>query len=171
MDEAVDGTLDLIDGALRDWETSADAMRWTPDKAVITGDGYTCGGMQGMTPSLVIYDEIAGFGAVIQRQMDAVATALNASLRSVLPDGMRFEWVSSTPDDPGREEPEAWTAPRTGWYSLVRQPDMRAGHRIHAIYWPRHHIRCHDCHPIANPQPLVINGAQYRRRQKARRRR
>lgn len=162
---STEGTLDLIDGALRDWETSNDAMRWTPDADARGEDRASR--MQGMTPSLVIYDEVAMtmYTAAVQRQIDALAAALSAHL----PGGMRFEWVSSTPDDP--ETTQMWTAPRTGWYQFVHQPDMAAGHRAHAIYWPLQHIRCHDCHPIANPRPLAINGDAYRHRQKARRRR
>jgi hypothetical protein len=60
----------------------------------------------------------------------------------------------------------------SGSFALsVLQPNMAAAHRAHAIYYPRQHIRCGDCHPIANPRPLAINGPAYRRRQKARRRR
>jgi hypothetical protein len=133
---SADGTLDLIDGALRDYELSSDAMRWTPGGAS-RADKWI--GLQGMTPSLVIFDEMTTFTTGIQAAGQALAS---------------------------------FGAAITGGFALsVFQPDMAAVHRAHAIYWPRQHIRCGDCHPLANPRPLAISGAAYRRRQKARRRR
>jgi hypothetical protein len=43
-------------------------------------------------------------------------------------------------------------------------------HAVDADRNPREHIRCHRCHPQANPKPLPINGHEYHRRQRARRR-
>jgi hypothetical protein len=140
VDEAkvsADGTLDLIDGALRDYELSSDAMRWTPDRDAARDNGWSR--MQGMTPSVVIFDEVAMFTAGMQAAGQALASFAAAISR--------------------------------GFALSVLSPDMAAAHRAHAIYWPRQHVRCSDCHPIAHPRPLVINGAQYRRRQKARKRR
>lgn len=144
---SADGTLDLIDGALRDYELSSDAMRWQPDRAVCDGTGYTRGGasrtegrirLQGMTASLVIYDEVTTFTTGMQ----AAGQAFQALARG-------FQSLSGV------------QLTVTGTIS----------HNIHRIYWPRQHIRCTECHPDANPRPLAINGAQYRRKQKARRRR
>jgi hypothetical protein len=36
-------------------------------------------------------------------------------------------------------------------------------HGFDAAWHPRDHIRCHRCHPAANPRPLPINGHEYRR--------
>lgn len=133
---SAEGTLDLIDGALRDYELSSDAMRWTPDETA-RDDGWSQ--MQGMTPSLVIFDECA---AAFSTTMQAAGQALRTLV---------------------------------GGFQLFTEAlgavEFPPSHIACAILRPRQHVRCHDCNPIANPRPLAINGAAYRRRQKARRRR
>lgn len=149
---SADGTLDLIDGALRDYELSSDAMRWQPDRAACDGTGYTRGGasrtegrigLQGMTASLVIYDEVTTFTA-------AVGDAGNAYLQAVGPAVRSFVGA---------------------FQSVTEAIVVKIGHDFHRAYYPRQHVRCRECHPIANPRPLAISGAKYRRKQKARRRR
>lgn len=112
-------------------------MRWTPDRDAARDNGWSR--MQGMTPSVVIFDEVQ----MLTTGMQAAGQAL-ASFAAAISGGFTLS---------------------------VFSPDMPAAHRAHAIYYPRQHIRCADCHPAANPRPLAINGAAYRRRQKARRRR
>ena len=51
------------------------------------------------------------------------------------------------------------------------EPVRQMAHAVDAGRYPRRHIRCHQCRPIANPKPLAVSGARYHRRQKARRRR
>lgn len=51
------------------------------------------------------------------------------------------------------------------------RPFVLMAHRMEARRGPRQHIRCRTCNPAGNPLPLAVSGADYRRRQRARRRR
>jgi hypothetical protein len=62
-----DTTLTLIDGAIRDWETSPDAMRWNPDRK--PGDDQS-----------LSYDEIY---ELLQRAHDTLIRPLASYLDSV----------------------------------------------------------------------------------------
>lgn len=44
-------------------------------------------------------------------------------------------------------------------------------HSIDRGLWPDRHRRCVTCHPWRRPKPLAVNGHEYQRRLKARRRR
>jgi hypothetical protein len=56
-------------------------------------------------------------------------------------------------------------------FKSLSEAFARTGHIVHAAQYPRAHIRCATCHPIANPGPLCINGHEYHRRQRNRRKR
>jgi hypothetical protein len=94
--------------------------------------------MQGMHPTLVIYDEVADFG----RSMQAFAAAMNPVIR---------QWAEGFRK-----------------ISAVMSP---LAHAFAGPYDRKHRARCRYCTPDANQGPLCIDGHEYRRRQRARRRR
>lgn len=47
----------------------------------------------------------------------------------------------------------------------------RMAHGIHRAFFPSRHRRCWTCHPERKPKPLTVDGHEYQRRQRARRRR
>jgi hypothetical protein len=50
------------------------------------------------------------------------------------------------------------------------EPMRRNVHALTARRHPKAHVRCHQCHPCANPKPLAVDGREYTRRRKSRRR-
>lgn len=124
---SADGTLALINGALRDYETSSDAMRWSPDPERVAPDPAL--------PMVFVDFDLGPLVRGFQQMSEALA-------RAVIP----------------------------AFHAAI-EPVRQMAHAVDAGWYPRQHIRCHQCHPMANPKPLAVNGAQYRRRQKARKRR
>lgn len=186
----VDSTLAAIDGALEDWGTSGDAMRWQPDR-VICDEGrplwperwspwkhgiyrYSVTAMGGGAPVPIT-------GAVFRDRMDAVAQALSVPL----PDGMRFEWMTVDATSVQAAGELLVAATQHAQEAIVRAygPAFQAlfqawgkgvtdiAHVVQMAYYPGPHRRCPRCHPAGNPGPLAISGADYRRRQRARRKR
>lgn len=116
----------------------------------------------------------------IQRQMDAIAAALSTGL----PDGLHFAWGPAEPAPPRHPGAvvaeivqglaEASTVILAGFGRAVGEfakPFARMAHEGDARRNPRQHIRCRRCNPAGNALPLAVNGREYRRRQRARRRR
>lgn len=200
MSTSADATLEAIDGCLRDNSVSEDAMRWSPaveadegsavaswpgqalpllapgdgtvstwqfapdgnagwleighteDGAIqyelpgeVSGAGYSRGCSAGFSPSLVIYDEVAAWSAATA-SVTAFAEGMKGISRALtdglLPFSRLFSGMSS---------------------QLAHAADRRDRPR-----W--HRNRCRECNPAGNPLPLE-GGAEYRRRQKARKRR
>jgi hypothetical protein len=44
-------------------------------------------------------------------------------------------------------------------------------HSMSVAFYPKQHQRCVTCHPWRKPKPLAVNGREYQRRLRARRRR
>ena len=146
MSTTADTTLEAIDGCLRDNSVSQDAMRWSPDAEAdeVSGAGYTRGGMAGFSPSLVIYDEV---------NWDAVERRLAAFTGSFATGMLDLSLAFSKALLP------------------IAEFGRQVGHNLDARDRPRwHRNRCRECNPAGNPLPLE-GGAEYRRRQKARKRR
>jgi hypothetical protein len=134
--------LDSIDGALRDFETSTDAMRWVPEgerlAAVMPdappGPWIPLDGATWIAPvpaSVPVFVDVAEFS----RSVNALAEAVNRALRPVFED------------------------------------TARQFHALSAALYPQRHRRCGTCHPSRKPKPLAVDGHEYQRRLRARRRR
>lgn len=113
--------LDSIDGALHDWETSPDAMRWSPRLAEVKHRA-----VDGAAPErpAVTGTGLAEFGR-----------AIGEAFRPLL------DWAK------------------------------RMFHDLSRLIFPDQHRRCVTCHPSRKPKPLAVDGHEYQRRLKARRRR
>jgi hypothetical protein len=59
-----DAVLAEIDAALEDWERGEDAAVWRASGGPDEFAERDCTGMQGLTPTLVLYDEVSEFWAV-----------------------------------------------------------------------------------------------------------
>jgi hypothetical protein len=154
---STDAVLAGIDATLEAWETDGDAARWHAN-----GDGpddlaqdqltewclvYDVGGMRGMTATLVIDDECAAFYEVASRATVAACA----------------QWIQSFADL--SESIAKATAALFGFTWAFG--DLH----YHAEDAPRRVLlSCRLCHPHGNPARLAINGREYRRRQKARKR-
>jgi hypothetical protein len=93
-----------------------------------------------MTATLVIYDELAAFHEAATTALGAAMADFGENLAKVTAAAFGFTWVA------GNLHYHAEDAPR------------------------RVLVRCRACHPEANPARLAIDGQEYRRRQKARKR-
>ena len=150
---STDAVLAGIDATLEAWETQEDAARWHPD-----GDGpddlaenqlaewclvYGVGGMRGMHATLLIYDAVTSFSEAAScttAQMAQSYADFGESIAKATAEVFGFTWAA------GDLHYHAEDAPR------------------------RVRLRCRVCHPEAYPHPLAIDGREYHRRQKARRR-
>lgn len=112
------GILDQIDGALRDFDTSGDAMRWVPE-----------GGRRPWPDAVTIDTE------EFTRSLNEFGEAVIRAFRPVIED------------------------------------TARQFHALSAALFPVQHRRCATCPPGRKPKPLAVNGHEYQRRLKARRRR
>jgi hypothetical protein len=173
---STDATLAAIDGALQDFETSGDAMRWTPvpGRVICDGGQPLMPGPPEPATSPRSVPQLAGIGgraglpivgAVFQDRMNAVAQALSAGL----PSGMRFEWgpvdapIISTEEIRAIGE-RALAGFRESFNAFARTygPVMQAyfkvisdmAHTVHRIYYPRQHRRCSRCNPRGHCEPL-----------------
>lgn len=156
-----DAVLDLIDDTLAEHDGSVsrdglDGMRWSPGRVI-------CDSGQPLTP---------------ERRS---AWRHGTFSYSVTP-GTRYELVTTGTRCEFRAAGH-WTAPLAVWYEIV-VPTMQhligvsmefnqALELVHSLAAPlsRHRRRCPACNPRGNPEPLAINGREYRRRQLARQRR
>lgn len=137
-----------IDKALDDYETSDDAMRWTPEPAAVRPRAP-------INPDFVVRRPLSLPSVRITLDM----TALRESLRRT-----------------GEDLQRLGEAVRPGLAKMGEQltaslkPMQVAAHRRagHADRLAR--IRCRICNPRGNPRPS-LHGAAYRRRQLAGRRR
>lgn len=148
--------LDTIDGALFDFATSKDAMRWQPPEDrepeappveigsgrifAAGGDGewtdigYTGGGISFQLDTEAINEQIAALGRWIGGFARQMTVAIN--------DGL---------------EPFRKYAATVAMIAHVQQPGS--------------HGHCRVCHPEQAPRPLAVDGHEYARRRKARQRR
>lgn len=123
------GILDSIDGALRDFETGRDAMRWLPEESRTeetrpdAGDAALVAEVLGRAAAQAAED-IGRMFAVLQPAVEAQARAAGQLI-----------------------------------------------HNAHRALYPRQHQRCGTCHPWRKPKPLAVDGREYQRRLRARRRR
>ena len=143
--------LDAIDSSLRDNSVSADAMRWSPDREVAEAQEHWQP-WRDLPPRTSIRQQGP---AVILEEADwgAIGAGLNAFVRSFAEDMQAMG--------------------RTMSKALQPLADLaaRSAHDRDARERPRwHRNRCRQCNPAGNPLPLP-GGREYRRRQKARKRR
>jgi len=164
--------LDSIDGALRDYEMSADAMRWVPESARCRVTA-------------------ASDGSAYVRSPDITASWPELPPLTFLTAGQR-ELLGSLPGSPLRIGPAAALAAPGALPDFFREfarlvdgacravivavlpAAERAARQVHdlsAALAPAEHRRCLTCHPSRKPKPLAVNGHEYHRRQMARRRR
>ena len=135
--------LDAIDGALRDYDTSHDAMRWVPDRVICDGGQplrigwHQPGSITVLTPTVIAVD-------------DATAAAFTALAQ-------RFQAL-------GRATVDMWEPAAKAIADLAHAIDRGINPGLHNRW-------CARCRPLANPRPLCIDGAEYRRRQRNRRKR
>lgn len=143
MSNGVDGTLTAIDGALEDWGTSKDAMRWQPEvERVICDGGRALMPVRQPVNFWAIcpepYVRINAYAETFQR----VAVSVNIDIEPFM-EGLK----------------------------RASEAIARLAHEAHKIQYPRQHVRCYRCNPAGNPRALAVSGVAYRRRQKARKRR
>ena len=124
--------IDTIDGALRDYETSNDAMRWQPP------EDRTAEPPRVAVPAPIAIDmsriDMSGFVRGIEQMGEAMGRALNDA------------------------------------FAPLRKLTAAVAVIAH-MQEPGSHGHCRTCHPEQAPQPLAVNGHDYRRRQRARVRR
>jgi hypothetical protein len=53
---------------------------------------------------------------------------------------------------------------------LAERSHVQIAPRLYGDDYRRHHRICRLCNPAGNPKPLAVNGGEYRRRTRARRR-
>lgn len=158
MSNGVDGTLTAIDGALEDWGTSKDAMRWQPEvERVICDGGRALMPVRQPVNFWAIcpepYVRINAYAETFQR----VAVSVNIDIEPFM------EGLKRASEAIARAFLPACTA--------AVEPFTRLAHEAHKIQYPRQHVRCYRCNPAGNPRALAVSGVAYRRRQKARKRR
>jgi hypothetical protein len=173
----VTSILDSIDGALQDWKTSPDAMRWSPRLAEVKQRAVADAPPVTLRPGL----SLAGAG----EPWNAVGSGVFFShpgtsweeLPSLSAGILRLADVSG-PLSPGAVGRPAVTG--TGLADLGRaigeafRPLLdwakRMFHDLSRLLFPEQHRRCVTCHPSRKPKPLAVDGHEYQRRLKARRR-
>ena len=135
------GVLAAIDGAVRDWETSSDAMRWTPSRLPSLNQAQKetarrlCArtGVDGYAAMFMVLDAepVSSPGAQIQAIGRAVASAFAPALAQV------------------------GAVCRTLGKAFGNLPVQRMAHDLDAGKNPRAHIRCAVCNPCANSGPVL----------------
>lgn len=176
----VDATLAAIDGALEDWGTSGDAMRWQPDP-----DRVICDGGRPFWPErwnvwrhgtyqlAVSYAPFTEFGRppVLNPAAMPCADFLRESLLSFARWGEAYILAA-------RPLVEAFSAAGEQMLEFGHQLAMATEKAfgippsLLGIGGHEHRTaRCRTCNPAGNPRPLAINGAAYRSRQRNRRKR
>lgn len=174
--------LDSIDGALHDWETSPDAMRWSPrpaevkQRAVVGAPSVTlrpglslagAGGPWTAVAGDMLFshpgtsrEELPSLAAGILRLADVSRTFSGPPFPSAADHMARTETALT---DVGRVIGDAFR-PLLDWAK-------RMFHDLSRLLFPRQHRRCWTCHPSRKPKPLAVDGHAYQRRLKARRKR
>jgi hypothetical protein len=120
--------LDVIDGTLRDYAVSGDAMRWSPDPEAREAD--TDGGA-----SLLLSVDVSGFVEGLRQVCEAIARLGAVCAKAMRPMDLLAALCT------GRHER------------------------------PRDRARCPRCNPRGNPGALAVNGREYQRRLRNRRKR
>lgn len=133
--------LDVIDGVLRDYETSSDAMRWVPGCVICDGGKPL---QIGRTPAAVLHD--LGLVFAGERAANSMAGL-----------GEQFRALGQT-----------LTA---AWLPAIKAAGEMAHSFDLALRPAWHLRECARCRPVTSPRPLCIDGHEYRRRQRSRRRR
>jgi hypothetical protein len=170
----VDATLAAIDGALADWDTSGDAMRWNPDPAL---DRVICDGGRPLWPERwslwrhgtwsyrvtpIVLDPAAMPRADFLREFVASFALLGqAYIRAAEPAIQSFSEAVGRAALAASHGVALDVAKAFG----VRPSLLGIGGHDHSP------ARCRRCNPAGNPLPLTVDGGAYRRRQRARRRR
>lgn len=165
-----DSTLAAIDAALDGWEHGPDTAGWAParlpdatrrrmrtarDLSAATGlDGYAALCVAAEAEQMVSGGPWAHWFPARPQVTITVDTARLAAQLGHL----------------GRAVAEAMR-PLGAAFKSITEAFAGSGHTVHAAQYPRDHIRCATCHPIASQGPLCIDGREYSRRQRARRRR
>lgn len=137
--------LETIDGALVDYEASGDAMRWVPEEKREARPRTPLSGqisLNGSTWVPVSYDTTPIVNPRITFDMSGFSEALQRMADAL---------------QPAVEAAGKMCAQFT--------------HSIDRGFFPEQHKRCTVCHPWRRPKPLAVNGHEYQRRLKARRRR
>lgn len=180
---STDEILDAIDRAVRDWEFSDDAMRWTPEPPKPQSPDTGSRVVDLPAGHLYVRDETHEWTAIGTVNHDYVLSPPWAVDEDESPVGM---WghsqpvtVTFTADMTRFVEAFARLAEQTErsmrtLAAAVKQawePTRRNVHLLHAQVHPKDHIRCRECNPCANPPPLKVNGAEYHRRRTSRSRR
>lgn len=130
-----------IDGALHDYQTSGDAMRWTADRVICDGGRPL---RIGRRPADILRD----LGLAFSSEEAA------ASLATL---GRQFQVLGQAMTDA---------------YAPMIKSALEAAHAFDLALRPALHRRqCARCRPAACAKPLCINGHEYRRRQRNRRKR
>ena len=165
-----DSTLASIDAALESWERGPDAARWAPPRL----------------PAATRRRMAAARRLSAETGLDGYAAlCVAAEAERQVSSGPWREWLIPQPGvtltadtsqlgaqitQMARAAAEAMR-PLGAALKSLSEAFARSGHVVHAAQYPREHIRCATCHPMANPGPLCINGREYHRRQRARKRR
>ena len=148
---APDEALSAIDAALegwteRDWSVGADAMRWTPtpNPSPQSERPSIRHRADAGTVTLTVTPDAQALVAVVERIVLQWAGIRNAFMATAI--ALRKHQVS---------------------IHIVYAPVMYGdGYRRH-----RRRCRCRACNPAGNPKPLRVDGREYARRRKNRRRR
>lgn len=157
--QSTSGVLDSIDGAIRDYETSSDAMRWRP------------GGEREAEPAppRSPWFDLSGATIVLNRPL---ATAPDVRQTTPLLSPSAFTGSVSGPLYPQAcEDLAAFGRALAETFRPLVEWASRMVHDLHLLFFPSGHRRCLTCHPERKPKPLAVNGHEYQRRLRARRRR
>jgi hypothetical protein len=139
-----DSTLAAIDGALRDYETSGDAMRWVPEAGKVICDG---GQPLQLLPPVGCSTVLWGAPTLMRVPTMDVLSASQFQ-RAIANFAVAFEE----------------TASQFAAITAIVNHDMALA------FFPGLHGQkgCRRCNPRSYSAPLAINGDAYRRRQKNR---
>lgn len=181
--------LDSIDGALRDWTVSRDAMRWTPepspadepeppqapgpwsslrDATIVLSRPFALQSSGILHGDGTRRDELPCLSAGITGLAD-----FSGSLTGPLFPGAAERLLGSPvpgPASTGQPLADFGRALGETFRSLVEWA-AKMLHDVHLLFFPARHGRCLRCHPERKPKPLAVDGHEYRRRLAARRRR
>lgn len=159
--------LDSIDGALADYATSKDAMRWVPEEQrdeaeAVPGDVIATIGGTGdtvMTSGAPWYP-LTGARLAFDRSPGTTPAERGEARRTLAEDGRR---LGEAIDELGHAIGEAFR-PLLDWAK-------RMFHDLSRLLFPKQHRRCVTCYPSRKPKPLAVDGHEYQRRLRNRRRR